>query len=132
MVRQNLMTSVRKLKELLKTIPGVLWIYQTLKSAYWLLKTDSFRFLQWPQSAPGHFYSPIPDSKGVVARSQVLFDQGVDRCPGIDLREEAQLGLLEVFSRYYDALPWSEVPGNSTRYHFGKLCAKLGMLTHVV
>jgi predicted O-methyltransferase YrrM len=120
MVGKNLLTSVRKLKlkELLQTIPGVLWIYQTLKSGYWLLKTDSFRFIKWPIPA-GHFYSPIPDSKGVLARAQVLFDQGVDRCPGIELREKAQLELLEVFSRYYDALPWSEVPANSTRYHLG-------------
>ena len=103
-------------KTLLKSLPGVLWLYQTLRSVYWLLKTNSFRFIR--AFPPGHYYSPIPDSKSVLASARAIFDQGVEQCPGIVLREEAQLELVEVFSRYYDDLPWSEVPGQATRYYY--------------
>jgi predicted O-methyltransferase YrrM len=65
---------------------------------------------------PGHYYSPIPNSKDVLARE--LFDRDTKKCPGVDLREEAQLGMLEIFSRYYDDLPWDEMPSKGMRYYF--------------
>jgi len=67
---------------------------------------------------PGHYSSPLPASKEIASRSQALFDRSVTRCPGIDLREEAQLELLENFSRFYDDLPFPTQPGETTRYYY--------------
>jgi hypothetical protein len=103
-------------KRLLKSIPGVYWLYQILRSVYWLLRTRSFQFIR--VDPPGHYYSPIPDYKSVLAGAPALFDQDADQCAGIALREKAQLDLMEVFSRYYDELPWSEVPSEAARYYY--------------
>jgi hypothetical protein len=108
---------VTKVKVLLESIPGVLWLYQLLKSVYWmLLRTNSLRFVR--EHPPGHYYSPIPDSKDVLMRARVLFAQDIDECPGVDLQREAQLKLLDVFSHYYNDLPWSEMPSKATRYYY--------------
>lgn len=103
------------LRTLLGSIPGARWSYQVLVSIYWLLRTDSLRFVRtYP---PGHYYSPLPDYKSLV-RDQALTGQDTLECPGIDLREEAQLELMEVFSKYYDELPWTGAPNGVTRYHY--------------
>lgn len=82
---------------------------------YWLRKTGSFRFVRaYP---PGHYYSPLPDYENVL-RGWTFFDRDTLGCPGIDLREGAQLELMETFSRYYDELPWTEAPNGATRYHY--------------
>jgi hypothetical protein len=88
--------------------------YAILRAIYWMLKTDSFRFVL--VHPPGHYYSPIPDSKDVLAR--VLLDRDTDTCPGVHLREEAQLEMLEILSRYYDDLPWNEMPSKALRYYY--------------
>ena len=104
----------QRAKVLLKNTPGVTEVYKILRFIYWMLKTDSLRFVS--VNPPGHYYSPIPNSKDVLAR--VLFDRDNTKCPGVDLREEAQLEMLEIFSPYYDDLPWYEVPSRVLRYHY--------------
>lgn len=89
---------------------------EAIKLVRSLHQKNNFRFV-FPLT-PGHYSSPLPDSTEVLARSQVLFDRSTVECPGIDLREEAQLELLESFSRYYDDLPFPTQPGNSTRYYY--------------
>jgi hypothetical protein len=64
------------------------------------------------------YSSPLPDPKENSARSQVLFDRNTAECPGIELGEEAQLELLESFSRYYSNLPFPAQPGKTTRYYY--------------
>src|SRR5215203_1085975 len=80
-----------------------------------LTKHGNFRFV-WP-IAPGHYYSPLPDSRDISARSQVLFDRSISECPGIDLREEAQLSLLEAFASYSNEVPFPKHPEKAMRYH---------------
>jgi predicted O-methyltransferase YrrM len=58
---------------------------------------DSFR--------PGEDYSVLPG-------------RDANRCLGIELQEDAQLELLEKFSRYYKDLPFSETPSTTTRYYY--------------
>ncbi len=91
-------------------------LYQPLKLVYLLRKTGNFRFI-YPFT-PGHYYSPLPDYKEVLARSQVLLDRDTAECPGINLREEAQLKLLERFSYYYSHVPFPAQPGETTRYYY--------------
>jgi hypothetical protein len=89
---------------------------ETIKLLHTLYLEDNFRFL-FPFT-PGHFSSPLPDFKEISAREQILFDRSVVECPGIDLREEAQLELLEDFSRYYNDLPFPAQPIESMRYYY--------------
>ncbi len=106
---------VDTLKTLLKSTPGTRWFLQVLASIYWLRKTDSFRFVRtYP---PGHYYSPLPDYRSMV-RDAAFSDLDNLECTGIDLRDEAQLELMEVFSRYYPELPWTSAPNEVTRYHY--------------
>src|SRR5215813_1153384 len=65
---------------------------------------------------PGHYHSPIP------ARDDVQRDAGrlwsVPRTlPGVDLRESAQLALLNEFAGYYKDLPFPEEPTPGYRYY---------------
>ena len=89
---------------------------QTIKLIRSLHEEDNLSFV-FPFT-PGHYSSPLPDSKEISARSQILFDRSTTECPGIDLREEAQLELLESFSRYYSDLPFPTQPGETTRYYY--------------
>jgi predicted O-methyltransferase YrrM len=68
-------------------------------------------------ASAGHYYSPIPNSREISARSQTLFDRSITECPGIELREEAQVELLESFARYYNELPFSMQPRVAVRYY---------------
>ena len=110
---------VQKAKPLLKkayTSISDTYLYQNLRLIYFLRKTDSLRFLQ--EHPPGHFYSPIPDFNDILARWQVLFERDVSGYSDIELQEEAQLKLLESFSRYYNDLPFSATPSETGRYYY--------------
>jgi hypothetical protein len=56
--------------------------------------------------------------KEISARGQRLFDCDAVRIPSVDLRERAQLDLLQQFSSYYEELPFSEKFNGSTRYYY--------------
>lgn len=58
-------------------------------------------------ASPGHFYSPIPDLDEVMAREGSIFSVPHE-LPGIDLREEQQLALLDRFAGYYLEMPFAE------------------------
>lgn len=61
---------------------------------------------------PGHFYSPLPDSRE-AARAQARLREVPRTIPGIDTRDDAQLTLLETFRAYYREHPFS---GRGVRY----------------
>ena len=106
----------KMIKQCLRRVPGLARHYLALKVVYLLHKTGNFRFI-YPFT-PGHYYSPLPDYKEVLARSQVLLDRDTAECSGINLREEAQLKLLESFSYYYSDVPFPTQPGETTRYYY--------------
>lgn len=66
----------------------------------------------------GHFYSPIPDLAQVRERDTELFDRSVRELPGIDLRPQAQLSLLDTFAEFYREQPFSAQPVAPLRYGF--------------
>jgi hypothetical protein len=87
-----------------------------LKALYNLLKGSSLSvFSYYP---PGHFSSPIPNIKEVLSRQEELFDQNVSQIPGVDLREQQQLNLLETLSQYYADLPFTAEWNGSRRYYY--------------
>jgi hypothetical protein len=100
----------------LRRISGLAYLYRVLKFNYLLHKTGNFRFV-FPHT-PGHYYSPLPDYKEVLSKSQVLFDTNLTDCRGIDLKEDAQLELIDVFSNYYEDFPFPARPGENARYYY--------------
>lgn len=103
-------------KSTIKKLPGLLRVYKAYKFFFSMAKSSNSRFINF--APPGHFYSPIPDLNNVMAKQDSLFDRDSKECPGIDLRENSQLELLEKISSYYDDLPFPETPGYSTRYYY--------------
>jgi hypothetical protein len=68
---------------------------------------------------PGHYHSPIPDLDSVLSAREVIFDQSVKDIPSVDLNEQRQVELLELFSKYYkEGLPFPERPKEGVRYYF--------------
>lgn len=67
---------------------------------------------------PGHFYSPIPSLEEVAAREETLFHRVRKELPGIDLQEEKQLGLLDIFRDYYKDLPFSPSKVKNRRFFY--------------
>jgi predicted O-methyltransferase YrrM len=68
---------------------------------------------------PGHFYSPIPSIDEVRKDSDRLFATPSRTLPGIDLREDDQLALLEVFAdRYYREMPFGPTQSPAHRFYF--------------
>jgi len=64
---------------------------------------------------PGHYYSPIPDRDAVLREARLW---AMPRTiPGIDLREDAQLRLLDEFAYYYKEMPFPEDRTPQRRYY---------------
>jgi predicted O-methyltransferase YrrM len=84
---------------------------------------------------PGHYYSPIPSLDRVRERASAIYGPPPRSLPGIDLREDAQLELIERLAVFYDEQPFSEQPSPDCRYSFdnpnfgvGEVLALYGML----
>ena len=69
----------------------------------------------WPS---GHFYSPYPDLTEVARRESVLFGSPPPPLPGIDLREEAQLRLLDELAEFYPSQPFTAHQQPGLRFFF--------------
>jgi predicted O-methyltransferase YrrM len=66
---------------------------------------------------PGHFHSPIPDLEEVRARDAEIFDRPAELA-GIDLRDDAQLALVNELARYAANQPFGAEPTDGLRYHY--------------
>ena len=87
-----------------------------IKSIYNLLKSNNLHvFSLYP---PGHFSSPIPNTGDILSREQALFDQSIRDIPGVDLREQQQMNLLQALSKYYFELPFTPNPTGPRRYYY--------------
>jgi hypothetical protein len=94
------------------------------------------RYLRF--APPGHYYSPIPDATYVATHRARIFNRTVEAIPGIDLRTEAQLGLVKQLAPYCAQLPFPEQPSVGSRYYFdnqffcyGDALVLYGMLRHL-
>ena len=54
----------------------------------------------------------------VRARRETLFDRNVTECPGLDLRTEHQLVILEEMAQFYHEAPFGDAPVNGCRYYY--------------
>ncbi len=87
-----------------------------IKSIYNLLKSNNLHvFSLYP---PGHFSSPIPNTRDILSREHALFDQSIRDIPGVDLREQEQMNLLQALSKYYFELPFTPNPTGPRRYYY--------------
>jgi hypothetical protein len=68
------------------------------------LKIPVSKFLEF--APPGHFYSPIPDPCEIDLRRTELFYNSPKSLPGIDLRVENQLALLERIAHLSEEFPY--------------------------
>ncbi|MDA8291262.1 MAG: class I SAM-dependent methyltransferase [Actinomycetota bacterium] len=70
-------------------------------------------FVTW--SAPGHFYSPVPDLAEIGADADRVFAARV-AIPGVDLREDAQVETFREFAALAREAPLPERSGPGSRY----------------
>lgn len=68
---------------------------------------------------PGHFYSPIPDHKDVLSKSDALFQDDEDIGFDINLNSDGQRDLLEELASYYGEYVWTEEPSDKYRFRLG-------------
>lgn len=66
---------------------------------------------------PGHFYSPIVDTRELEQRRQQVFDRS-RRPAEVDMRDDAQRALLRRLKPHYDRLPFSEHKQDGLRYYY--------------
>jgi hypothetical protein len=67
---------------------------------------------------PGHFYSPIASMDEIKLRENAIFENFPRSLPGIELREDHQLNLLEEFIQYYRDQPFQSESQPQLRYCF--------------
>ena len=72
----------------------------------------------WGFVPPGHYYSPIPDWAQVRADAARIFAEPRRSLPGLDMREEDQLALIETLSQYYATMPFKDEKTEGLRFHF--------------
>lgn len=65
---------------------------------------------------PGHFYSPIPSPKEIEKHADRLFDRSLREIPGVDLRIDDQLALVDEFASFYDEQPFTARPEEGRRF----------------
>jgi hypothetical protein len=66
----------------------------------------------------GHFYSPFPAIDEIKQIENKLFDNIPRQLSGIDLNEQEQISLLEIFETFYAQMPFKENKINDLRYYF--------------
>jgi hypothetical protein len=67
--------------------------------------------------SPGHFYSPIPDLEEVWRHQSEIFSHP-PVVPGVDLRLDRQLALLDRLAPHYQGLPFTETKHPGLRYYY--------------
>lgn len=69
-------------------------------------------------AAPGHYYSPHP-ALDEIRRDEVrIFGVLPHEFPGVDLREDEQLRLLQQFTKFYSDIPFGDQPKPGLRYYY--------------
>lgn len=87
---------------------------------------------------PGHFYSPIPDRRELLADREQWETNGPRELAGIDLRLPQQMGLARQLARYYGEEDFPEQPRPGHRYNlaneyfpYGDAFAWYALLRHL-
>jgi hypothetical protein len=83
------------------------------KATAGMKKSDKDRFPEFVP--PGHFFSPIPNLREVNDNERRIW-RYPRQFPGIDLNEEEQLKLFELFASYYEDFPYLSASASGLRY----------------
>jgi predicted O-methyltransferase YrrM len=75
---------------------------------------DLRRYRTWVP--PGHYYSPIPNPASVRPAAAVSLE-----IPGVDLRADAQLQLMELIGTMRRDVPWGRDPRPEVRFYYDNL-----------
>jgi len=67
------------------------------------IERDKYRAAYVP---PGHFYSPIPSLQEIRTHENKIFNVIPHNILSVDLNEFEQVGLIEIFAKYYKELPY--------------------------
>lgn len=113
-----------RLRQFVKRIPGAHAAFVGLRRATHAARSFPSPFVR--MFPAGHFYSPLPDIKQVIAEKATLFNKNVTDCPGVDLGAERQLAVLDELAKYYPEAPFSETEGHGTRYYYQNHFFKCG------
>ncbi len=70
-------------------------------------------FLEW--RPPGHYYSPVPSMRDVVAQEDRIFGRP-DRLEGFELNEEAQRAMLQTLAPLINDVEFNVDPHPDSRY----------------
>jgi hypothetical protein len=97
-----------RLRDQLKRVPGLPNANLAVRAAAVAMRS---RFLR--SYPPGGFYSPIPSDDDIPAS----IDKSVTKVAGVDLREDAQLALLDDLGRVYRDMPFSDAARPELRFH---------------
>ena len=100
-------------KNVVKRIPPIKRLVQERDEA----KDKARALLDKLWQPPGHFYSPLPSISEVRENEESIF-RTPRELPAVDLNEEEQLQLFEVFKEYYKDLPFKDEQTDGLRYYF--------------
>lgn len=76
---------------------------------------DRYANVMYP---PGHYFSPVVSKEEMLVDEQRIFGALPKQISGIDLREAAQLELLQELAKFYPSMPFTPEPQNGFRYYF--------------
>ena len=101
--------------------------FRQYKEARDLMRAPGYRFVR--AFPPGHYYSPVPSYDDIDHRGFTTQAKNIKELPGIDLREDQQISLIEEFRETYGELPWAPEGGSSNktfRYRFDNIYFSYG------
>lgn len=100
--------------QLLRNLKFLLNLYRDKGAIRELLESGNVAFIRF--SAPGHYYSPIPDLDDIQPKTNAVFENPPKELPGIKLNEDKQIQLARKFSSLYHDLPFTDEKTEGLRY----------------
>lgn len=92
---------------------------QALRGQVGVLKGELQKFETFHKFAPpGHFYSPYAALDDIRKNEQAIFHSRPSSLPGLDLRAEEQLSLLERLARFYPQMAFKAQKTADLRYYY--------------
>ena len=107
---------MKSVKGSLKKVPGIQPAYRSAKRLVNAVRSTGSPFVR--HFPAGHFYSPLPDMKQIRLEPEALFEHPAEACPGVELKDQRQQGVLGELARYYGELPFPERPSGTARYYY--------------
>tara|TARA_Y100000816_G_scaffold244748_1_gene192494 strand:+ start:427 stop:1374 length:948 start_codon:yes stop_codon:yes gene_type:complete len=103
-------------KKIIRNIDYIKLVLRKKDKISRLFNSKNYIFTKY--SHPGHFYSPIPDLKYVINNQKTLFNNATNTLDDLNINEESQVELLNLFHNYYDNIPFLKDESKSYRYYF--------------